>query len=188
MQNPYNHFLRWLQYFLVNFGNMKSVKLCVLLQKLSSYLYQLELRRYGSLLMKSLLPPPLVFLVISLGSLLVSWFQHISLLDPLWNPTKLTISIQVNSNRPGLKLMLENSDGSQDFKDVRNQLIIEHSLLFIAGFVVFVLACCIFKDQPTVSPIFSNYFLVLIFSFHQVSLVHVFSMWMIHKILNHKKL
>ena len=159
MQNPYNHFLRWLQYFLVNFGNMKSVKLCVLLQKLSSYLYQLELRRYGSLPMKSLLPPQLVFLVISLESLLVSWFQPISLLGPLWNPTKLTISIQVNffeSVATRLKLILKNSDGSQDFKDVRNQLIIEHSLLFIAGFVVFVLACCIFKDQPTVSPIFSN--------------------------------
>ena len=54
----------------------------------------------------------------------------------------------------GLKLIVKNLDGSQDFKDVRNQLIIEHSLLFIAGFVVFVLACCIFKDQPTVSSIF----------------------------------
>ena len=67
------------------------------LLKLSLYLYQLELRHFGSLLMKSLLPPPLVFLEISLVSLLVSWFQLISLLDPLWNQTKLTISIQVNS-------------------------------------------------------------------------------------------
>ena len=48
------------------------------------------------------------------------------------------------------------SDGSQDFKDVRNQLIIEHSLLFIIGFVVFVLACCIFKDQPKVSFLISE--------------------------------
>ena len=72
--------------------------------------------------------------------------------------------------------MLKNSDGSQDFKDVRNQLIIEHSLLFIAGFVVFVLACCIFKDQPTVSPILFRINFQVCFSFHQVSLEHVFSM------------
>ena len=72
--------------------------------------------------------------------------------------------------------MLKNSDGSQDFKDVRNQLIIEHSLLFIAGFVVFVLACCIFKDQPTVSPIFFELIFKFLFSFHQVSLEHVSSM------------
>ena len=76
----------------------------------------------------------------------------------LMNFIQVTFELMANEYFPRSndKFSIEILDGSQDFKDVRNQLIMEHSLLFIIGFVVFVLACCIFKDQPTVSRVLNE--------------------------------